>query len=429
LLPPAAPASTAITQTLVKDSCGARYYRYSVPALLPAATANNVAANGFLWTMPFGSLGSTGALDSGSLSGRVIVIRYTSNGAAGSGDSIRVQYTSTCGNSPARSARLINNLLSAPLAPASITITPVNTNACNARIYRYAAPALSSYSVNRTGNIAITYAAATGYEWSFTGILGGNAVIDSGDASSRTILVRYTSNAAASAGDSVRVRFISDCGLSSNNSVKITNTALEAPVPASIQMQLVSEGCEGSVYRYLAPALPQANSTTMAATGYSWQMPVGPLGSVGILDSGSLSGGSIRIRYPLNESARTQDIIAVSYLTDCGIGPVKSERISNRKVNGCPTLAKIESNPSLGSGSLDAHIFPNPSYDQFKLQLNSHYSRLAEARIYDLHGRLISKLQVMPGQVIDFGSSLKPGAYIVEVAQGKKRKAYKILKY
>jgi hypothetical protein len=101
---PAAPASVTI-QTK-SDVCGARKYRYIAP-VLPVATTTAGAASAYLWTLPTGTVGSTGSLDSGSLSGRTIVIVYTSNAAATT-DSIRVRYTSGCGNSAIKAQKLSN---------------------------------------------------------------------------------------------------------------------------------------------------------------------------------------------------------------------------------------------------------------------------------------------------------------------------------
>jgi hypothetical protein len=74
---------------------------------LPGSTATAGAATGYLWTLPTGTVGSTGSLDSGSLSGRTIVIVYTSNAAATT-DSIRVRYTSGCGNGAIKAQKLSN---------------------------------------------------------------------------------------------------------------------------------------------------------------------------------------------------------------------------------------------------------------------------------------------------------------------------------
>jgi hypothetical protein len=64
--------------------------------------------------MPIGTLGATANLDSGSLSGSVIRIRYSSNAAAATGDSIKLRYTSLCGNSLPKAQKLSNLALVCP---------------------------------------------------------------------------------------------------------------------------------------------------------------------------------------------------------------------------------------------------------------------------------------------------------------------------
>ncbi|MCX6293104.1 MAG: T9SS type A sorting domain-containing protein, partial [Sphingobacteriales bacterium] len=101
---PLAPASVKI-QT-VSDACGARVYRYIAPVLASATTTAG-AASGYLWTSPTGTVGSTGVLDSGLTSGRIIRYRYSSNAAATT-DSIRVRFTSGCGNGAVKAQKLSN---------------------------------------------------------------------------------------------------------------------------------------------------------------------------------------------------------------------------------------------------------------------------------------------------------------------------------
>ncbi len=139
-------------------------------------------------------------------------MKYTSNTAAGTGDSARVAYTSACENSLNRALRLTNSAVIVPTTPASITITTV-TDVCGNRVYRYTAPAL-------TGT-------ATGYQWSFVGPLGTSAVVDSGSLNSRIVRMKYTSNIAANRRmDSVRVAYTSTCGNSLNRALRLSNTAL-----------------------------------------------------------------------------------------------------------------------------------------------------------------------------------------------------------
>jgi len=224
-------APSLITVTSVAPSvCGAKLYRYTAP-VLPVATATAGAATEYLWSFT-GTLGANAVIDSGSETSRVILVRYTSNAAAGAGDSVRVRYNSGCGYGPNKAAKLTNVVTTAPIAPTAVTITSVSPTACGARVYRYSAPALPAATATAAG--------ATGYEWAFTGTLGANATIDSGDVNSRTILVRYTLNSAAGAGDSVKVRYSSSCGYSPYKAAKLSNTALA--------------GCPPPVAKVAAPA-------------------------------------------------------------------------------------------------------------------------------------------------------------------------------
>jgi hypothetical protein len=75
---------------------------------LPSATSTAGAATGYIWTRPIGPLGSTGIIDSGNVNSRIITITYSSNAAAGVGDSIKLQYSSGCGNGAVKAQKLSN---------------------------------------------------------------------------------------------------------------------------------------------------------------------------------------------------------------------------------------------------------------------------------------------------------------------------------
>jgi hypothetical protein len=75
--------------------------------------------------------------------------------------------------------------------------------------------------------------------WSFTGTLGGNATIDSGDVTSQTIVVRFTVYTAAATGDSVRVAYTSGCGTGSSKSAKLTNVAKTCTTPVNLPVSRV----------------------------------------------------------------------------------------------------------------------------------------------------------------------------------------------
>jgi hypothetical protein len=140
----------------------------------------------------------------------------------------------------------------------------------------------------------------------------------------------FSSNAAAIAGDSIRVRYTSGCGLGAAKATKLTNTLLGAPLaPATIAIATVSDICGSRVYRYTAPALPIATTTAGAASGYLWHMPMGSLGVTGVLDSGTLSGRVIKIRYSSNAAALTGDSIKVAFTSACGNSLPKAQKLSN----------------------------------------------------------------------------------------------------
>jgi hypothetical protein len=153
-------AATAITITpLITNVCGNRVYRFSVPAL-PEASATAAAATGYVWSF-VGSLGEFATIDSGDENSQKIVVSFNSNAAAVTGDSIKFYYTSDCGNSLTKAAKLTNTALKEPAAPTAVTITPLQTNVCGARRYRYSAPNLPLAST--------TNGAGTGYVWDFVG--------------------------------------------------------------------------------------------------------------------------------------------------------------------------------------------------------------------------------------------------------------------
>jgi hypothetical protein len=320
-----APLSPTVTVTPVQTNvCGARKYRYTASALT-AATTTAGAATGWVWSLPAeGTVGSTGTLDSGNVNAQTIVMTYTSNATAAAGDTIRVAYISACGLSVAKATKLTNTALNAPLEPATVTITPLVTNICGARKYRYTAAGLVASTTTAT--------AATGWLWSLPaeGIVGSTGTLDSGSINSQTIVVVFSSNAAAIAGDSIRVRYTSGCGLGATKATKLTNTLLGAPLaPATITIATVSDICGARVYRYTAPALAIATTTAGAANGYLWHMPKGTLGLTGVLDSGSLASKVIKIRYSINAAALTGDSIKVAYTSACGNSPAKAQKLSN----------------------------------------------------------------------------------------------------
>jgi uncharacterized membrane protein len=132
--------------------------------------------------------------------------------------------------------------------------------------------------------------AATGFSWTINASRqGSSAVLDSGSLSSKSIVVTYNNATNVSLGDSIKLAYTSNCGLSANKSIVFPNPAVSAPLaPASIKTTLVSDNCGARIYRYTAATIQSAtNGLNTVATGYAWSLPIGNVGSTGVLDSGT----------------------------------------------------------------------------------------------------------------------------------------------
>jgi len=435
LAKPAAPASITVTPIALANTCGNRVYRYAAPVLsatLANGTATVAPVTGWLWSFT-GTLGNNATIDSGDVNSRVIVVRYTSNAAAATGDSVRVAYTTSCGNSLNKASKLTNTALVVPV-PAAITITPINNaNTCGNRVYRYTAAVLTTAQLTGTA----TAPPITGYSWSFVGTLGNNATIDSGDVNSRVIVVRYTSSAAAATGDSVRLAYTSSCGNGANRSVKLSNTALTLPAaPASIVVSNVSiTTCGNRVYRYTAPVLTTAQLTGTATaapiTGYFWSF-VGTLGNNAVIDSGDVNSRVIVVRYTSNAAAATGDSVRVAYTSSCGNGANRALKLTNLALANCPPptagnipVAKV----TPVAADMNIKVYPNPTTNNFNVQVLSGGTEVSVVRVMDLQGRVLKTMQVSANETVNLGSDLRAGAYIVEVRQGKSVKTTRVLKF
>jgi hypothetical protein len=435
LVVPAAPLSITVTPINLANTCGNRVYRYAAPVLsatLTNGTATVAPVTGWSWSF-VGTLGENAVIDSGDVNSRVIVVRYTSSAASAVGDSVRVAYTTSCGNSLRRALKLTNTKLVVPV-PAAITVTPINNaNTCGNRVYRYTAAVLTTAQTTGTA----TAPPVTGYSWSFVGTLGNNATIDSGDVNSRVIVVRYTNSSAAATGDSVRLAYTSSCGNGANRSLKLTNTALTLPAaPASIVATNVSvTTCGNRVYRYTAPVLTSAQlagtATAAPITGYLWSF-TGTLGANAVIDSGDVNSRIIVVRYTSNAAAVTGDSVRVRYTSSCGNGANRALRLTNLALTNCPPPANTPVTkvaPVVAPSDMNVKVYPNPTTNNFNVQVLSGNTGMSVVRVMDLQGRVLKTMQVSANETVNLGSDLRAGAYIVEVRQGKSVKTTRVLKF
>jgi hypothetical protein len=451
-LPLTQPAAPVVTVTpVVVNACGARKVRYSVPvtpAAVQTATATTVAATGYDWSFVgsglHGSLGTTYVIDSMNAAGlsasRTIVVRYLSNSAASTSDSVYCRYSSACGfgtNGGAKPGLVQLNAPAAPLATGIIQTLDVDT--CGSRTYRFVAPALTVGTA--------TNATPTGYAWSFSNsTLGNNAVIDSGSTTSQKIRVRFTNLSAATASDLVNLSYTASCGTSAVTSKQLTNIAPVAITatlaPGVITATIVDTSvCGQRRIRFSIPA-----STTI--TSYRWTIPTA---KGAVIDSGAWSpvtqtgtvacGRTIVVRFTtstaINAStlaSNNRDSVSAVVLgntpTGCFTGTAAS-RVLIPKLAFCNLVfAKTEPTtvPVSTPEKLDVVVYPNPTTNNFNLQVITAGKEAVGVRILDMQGRFLKALTVQPNQTVNVGAELKAGSYFIEVRQGKNVRTTRVLK-
>ncbi len=383
---PAAPTAITITP-LITNACGNRVYRYSVPAL-PAGTATTGAATGYVWEF-VGSLSEYATIDSGDVNSQKIVVSYTSNAAAATGDSIKFYYTSDCGNSLTKAAKLSNTALKEPAAATAVTITAIQTNVCGARRYRYSAPNLPAATT--------TTGAATGYVWDFVGSLASTMTIDSGDLNSQRFTVTFTSNGASATGDSVRMYYTSDCGNSLRKTAKLSNTSLLAPAAATAVTitPIQTNVCSARRYRYSAPNLPTASTTAGAASGYVWDV-IGSLSSTMTIDSGDLYSQRFTVTFTSNAASAAGDSVRVLYTTaGCGNSARKSAKLSNTSLVA-PAAATAVTITPIQTTVCSARKY---RYSAPNLPVATTTTGAANGYVWDFVGSLASTMTIDSGTV------------------------------
>ena len=202
--------------------------------------------------------------------------------------------------------------------------------------------------------------------------------------------------------------------------------------PTSIGIKQVSNVCGNRIYRYTAPLLPAATANNVAASGYQWTMPTGPVGSTGVLDSGSLTSRIIRIRYSSNSAAGSTDSIRVAYTSSCGNSSHKAIRLSNVRRTGCGGNGnRIAFDETPENWAVQA--YPNPSTEDFSVFLNfgDAYEGNTEKVsyvIYDSMGKMKETGESDIGETIQVGKKLQPGLYYLVAVLNNEKKILRLMK-
>lgn len=354
-----------------------------------------LSATGYSWSGPAGATithpAGTGVNDT------TINVVFDNTYAGGS---FTVTATNGCGTSGTRSIAVPRT----PSATPGLVSGP--TNVC-ANILPEGTAAV--YSINPV-------AGATSYTWSAP---AGSVVThpNGAGANDYTITVQFPIGFTSG---TITVSSTNGCGTSGIRSLAVNK--LNPATPSVIDV-IQLQACPNRQYSYTLSAVP-ANSTSVL-----WTIPSGQ-GAMLV----SQTATSIVVSYP--STAVTGSVTAQS-VNNCGSSTVRSSSV---KLPACPPpdgFAKGGNEQpaiskqalTLAEDKLEIKVFPNPTVNQFNLQVLTAGKSAIHVNVSDMQGRRLKNITVMPYQTIQLGADLKAGSYLVEVIQGDKRTTQKILKF
>ncbi|MFT3908954.1 MAG: Ig-like domain-containing protein [Ferruginibacter sp.] len=316
---------------------------------------------------------------------------------------ITVRAVNPCDASNARSLTIVR---SNPAAPGLISGP---TNAC-----AHSAPngVAATYSIVAIPN-------AVGYNW--TAPAGSVVLHPNGTGiNDNTITVLFPNGFTSG---NITVSVTNGCGTSTARSLSITKLNPATPgIPDIIQTGFCGDA-GGRTYTYTLATMP-SNANSLQWTS--------PAGSTIVSGQGTTS---ITVSYPSTALAGT---ITVQASSACASSVIRSIAV---KLPACASgsftrneasapLTKLTKEIKLTEvvSKMELVIGSNPSVYEFKLKVKTASQEKIKLRIFDLLGRELSTMRIMPNEAVQFGSHLKSGVYIIEVIQGEERKTERIIK-
>jgi large repetitive protein len=338
-------------------------------------------ASSYLWTLPPGLEIVSGANTTH------ITTRFLTGFTGGT---VTVQAVNSCGTSGVRSFTI----------PSTTPLVRIDgpTNTCLHQGIN-ATPAVYS-TLFDPGNV---------YTWA----VPQGATIVSGQGTN-TILVRF---AVGFTNGAITCTGLNGCNISNTRTFNVGTLFPAAPSAIDV---IELQPCPNRVLSYTIATMP-SNTTSLL-----WTVPAG---ATILSGQGSTS---ITVSYP---NTIVEGVVGVASVSNCRTSGVRTTPV---KLPACPPvfsgkgeqeirvtgLAKDETSAETSIG-----VYPNPTNDQFNLQLNGFTNGSLLMTIRNAQGQEIKKQQYLTVTGIRFGSGLKPGIYFVTVMQGDKTKTVRVVKY
>ena len=380
---PVTPATIIASTANVCPSIGTNVpIIFTIPRVAEAGNSS-IMASSYLWTAQSGTTTIT-HLSNVSEYDTSIAVTFANNFTS---SNITVQAINQCGLSPARSYFVSRNNPSTP----SLISGP--TNACE---YSGATGLNAIYSVTASSNV-------DSYTWTLPA--GVTNVAGQG---TNTITFRYPTGFA---GGSISVTATNGCGTSNSRTMVISR--LVSATPGNIDV-INPTGCPNRLFTYSISSLPGN------ATATEWTVPTG-----GTIVSGQ---GTISITVSYI-SGVVDGLVSVRGINNCGSSSYKTSIVKLAPCPAGPTAPMTKGLPIVVSDPMEVKVFPNPTINNFSLQVITADQQEVMVRILDVQGRFIKSVKVDPYQTISIGSELKSGSYMLEVRQGNNLKTTRVVKY
>jgi hypothetical protein len=135
---------------------------------------------------------------------------------------------------------------------------------------------------------------------------------------------------------------------------------------------------------------------------------------------------SITVSYPLANAG----FVTATPSNGCGVGKTRSLQVNLTACRTAPGFAKgTTAQPKPQLGTLEIHVFPNPTQSEFNIYVTSVSKERIQARLYDVNGKQYIPGNININELTDFGNNLKAGVYLLEVIQGSQRKITRLVKF
>jgi hypothetical protein len=151
--------------------------------------------------------------------------------------------------------------------------------------------------------------------------------------------------------------------------------------------------------------------------------------NVVLFDNGEPGGGVDKIYYEVKNGSTTWYKTASNgepvFLTK---GNLQIHTLGAKAASNSGNVSsQVDMTPLVG---FNLQALPNPSVSSFTLKVQGDNVRSKmQVRVMDISGRVLQTIDsVVGGQTIQFGSTYRPGVYIVQLIQGSKKKQLKLVK-